>query len=71
MPVMDGLVATKQLRMMEISIPIIGLTGNALAEDQASFLEHGASVILTKPVDRKHLATVLKECLSRSNGISK
>lgn len=50
MPVMDGLERARRLRAAGICAPIVAVTGNALAEDQADFRNVGANVVLTKPV---------------------
>ena len=49
MPVMDGLELTRRLRAGGVRAPIVAVTGNALQEDQAAFIEAGASAVLTKP----------------------
>lgn len=46
MPVMDGMTATRLLRERGITVPIVGVTGNALDEDIRSFVEAGANEIL-------------------------
>ena len=63
MPVMDGRRATLRLRQMGVTIPIVGVTGNSLVEDQMVFLSAGANVILTKPVDRKTLSNCIEDYL--------
>ena len=55
MPVMDGLELTRALRGAGVCAPIIAVTGNALAEDQASFRHAGADTVLTKPVSAAKL----------------
>jgi CheY-like chemotaxis protein len=50
MPNMDGPTATRKIRKLGFSGPIIGVTGNALPSDQSAFLDAGASRILIKPV---------------------
>lgn len=59
MPVLDGYQATSQLRAMGVRIPILGVTGNALAEDRETFARAGADDVMCKPVDRARLQTVL------------
>lgn len=49
MPIMNGLEATKEIRKMNIKIPIIALTGNAFLSEQKAFEEAGANGFLTKP----------------------
>jgi len=54
MPDMDGITATKAIRVMEKGqgrhIPIIGLSAQALKEDQQASLDAGMDDYLTKPV---------------------
>jgi signal transduction histidine kinase/CheY-like chemotaxis protein len=58
MPVMNGPSAARQLRQNRCNLLIIGVTGNVLPEDKAFFLEHGADLVLTKPLD---VSELLKE----------
>lgn len=63
MPIMDGLEATRQIRLDPelINIPIIALTALAMIGDQEKCLEAGANAYLSKPVKLKELtATILK-----------
>jgi len=53
MPVMDGVTATCSMRDLGCAGYIVGVTGNALAEDVDSFLEKGANIVLTKPLSIK------------------
>ena len=55
MPKMDGLEATRQIRKAGFKGPILGCTGNALAEDVAAYIEAGANTVLTKPISLAHL----------------
>jgi len=53
MPVMNGIEATSKIRAMhpdKASIPIIALTADASAENNAQCMAAGANVFLTKPV---------------------
>ena len=45
MPVMDGATATRRLREKGLTIPIIGVTGNALEEDINTFIQAGANEV--------------------------
>ena len=61
MPVMDGLEASRRIRSGGHRMLIVGVTGNALAEDIDQFLAAGADCVVTKPVS----VTGLKETLER------
>jgi CheY-like chemotaxis protein len=50
MPVMDGWQATRSLRDAGYTGVVLGVTGNALAEDTAAFVAAGADAVLIKPV---------------------
>jgi CheY-like chemotaxis protein len=63
MPVLSGLEATTILRKQGIRIPIIAVTGNALAEDVQAFLQAGADAVLLKPTGRQALVQALRKYL--------
>ena len=50
MPVMNGLQATQCIRRMGYINPIVGVTGNSLPEQITEFMDHGATHVLSKPV---------------------
>ena len=50
MPVMDGPVATKTLKSMGCRTAVVGITGNILPDDVASFRDAGALDVLHKPL---------------------
>ncbi len=64
MPNQNGDDATAALRALGMSVPVIGLTGDAHPDDIESFLAKGATEVLTKPVPRAVLQTVLARYLS-------
>lgn len=51
MPVMDGYEATRQIRLLNPSIPIIGMTANAMESDVKACLDVGMNAHMAKPVD--------------------
>ena len=62
MPVMDGTVATQQIRRLPGAagqIPIIAMTANAMAEDRAAYLAVGMNGYVAKPIDTGLLAETL------------
>ncbi|MFK7828652.1 MAG: ATP-binding protein [Congregibacter sp.] len=59
MPGMDGLEATSRMRQMGMTLPVIGLTANALLEDRARCLAAGMDDHQAKPYTREQLAEVL------------
>ncbi|KAJ1433368.1 CheY-like superfamily [Ochromonadaceae sp. CCMP2298] len=62
MPRMNGPTATKTLRDMGCDLPIVGLTGNVLAEDLQFFMEHGLNFVLTKPLTAELLLETIDKC---------
>lgn len=59
MPVMDGMEATTCIRNMNIDVPVIALTGNALEGDEETYLAKGMNDYLAKPVHRNQLTRTL------------
>ncbi|TFL07617.1 hypothetical protein BDV98DRAFT_497658 [Pterulicium gracile] len=60
MPVMTGEQAVSQLRLLGRQDYVVGCTGNALSQDQQSYLKAGANQILTKPIMMKQLKAVME-----------
>ena len=63
MPVMDGLEATRQLRLQPrlCKLPVVAMTANAFGEDRQHCLEAGMNDHVGKPVDPDQLyATLLR-----------
>ena len=60
MPKMNGVEATRRLREMKFSNMIVGVTGNSMDEDLLEFSNCGADLVLTKPMTRACLVTLLK-----------
>ena len=61
MPKMDGIEATKIIREMGYTQPIIALTANALLGRAEMFLKNGFDGFVSKPIDSRELNLVLNE----------
>jgi osomolarity two-component system sensor histidine kinase TcsA len=59
MPVLDGLEATSQIRSMDVDVPIVALTANALKGDAETYFATGMNDYIGKPVHRNQLLRVL------------
>lgn len=67
MPVMDGLQATRLIRMSEqedsVSIPIIAMSANAFSEDRKKSIESGMNGYLVKPIQVNKARELLRKCI--------
>ncbi len=66
MPVMGGHEATRKLRKLQYSKPIIALTAHAMNEEKLKCMESGFNEYLTKPVQRNLLIEVLQRYAPQS-----
>jgi CheY-like chemotaxis protein len=68
MPVLDGLEATRRLRLTEQGRTqrVVALTANATDEVRRACEEAGMDAFLTKPVSREQLRGTLAEIMVRS-----
>mmetsp|Transcript_18942 Transcript_18942/g.26111 ORF Transcript_18942/g.26111 Transcript_18942/m.26111 type:complete len:108 (+) Transcript_18942:280-603(+) len=55
MPVVNGVEATKRLRMSGYKNLIVGVTGNVLEDDVGEFLAAGADLVMFKPLKMAQL----------------
>ncbi len=63
MPVMDGVTASKIIREMGVTIPIIALTANVIKEDMDNFMASGMNGHIAKPINFNKLnETLLQYC---------
>ncbi len=67
MPEMNGLEATRELRALNITTPIVAMTANVMQRNRRQFFEIGGDDFLAKPIDREGLRTILQEYLSTAD----
>ena len=60
MPVMDGPTATRSIRELGFTAPVLGVTGNGQDFDIAKFVESGANKVFTKPLDVQGFRAYMK-----------
>jgi CheY-like chemotaxis protein len=72
MPHMDGLEATRKIRLLDgyANTPILAMTANAFAEDKARCLASGMNAFLTKPMPPEELYAALLDALNVTSRIA-
>jgi Amt family ammonium transporter len=60
MPVMDGCLATRQLREAGYRLPIVAMTAHAMAGDREEFIAAGCNDYISKPIDVSALLNLVK-----------
>lgn len=70
MPIMDGISLVKHIRDCEDSqrseIPVVAITADVVPERITACLEAGMDEVVTKPVDLKNMAAIIKKAVSGS-----
>jgi len=64
MPIMNGLQATREIRKISETVPIIAQTANAFEADHQNAREAGCNDIITKPIKSSLLLPLVKKYLS-------
>lgn len=67
MPKMDGVEATKILRGMGYTKPIVALTANAISGSAQMFMDNGFDGFISKPIDVYELDAALKKFVPKSS----
>ena len=65
MPKMSGTITLKKIKEREIEIPVVALTANALTGMKESYLESGFDDYISKPMEKKEVATVLNKIFEK------
>mgnify|MGYP000621525302 FL=1 len=61
MPVMDGLEATRKIKAVNPTLPVIAVTAYAYDHDREKALQAGCNDYMTKPMDVTELKQKLSE----------
>jgi signal transduction histidine kinase len=59
MPIMDGIMVTKELRSLQFNGLIIGVTGEEDKQEKENFIKSGVDYIITKPLDNVKLNMII------------
>lgn len=65
MPRMNGLEATRRIRVFDKDIPIIAVSANAFYTDRVNALEAGCNEYLTKPIKKQELLSLLESTMAQ------
>ena len=63
LPVMDGYEAARQIHQRYPTLPVIGISANAMKSDHEKAIAAGCTDYLTKPIDENILLKKLQEYL--------
>ena len=66
MPIMDGCLATRQLREAGYRLPVVAVTANAMMGDREKFIAAGCNDYMSKPFAASELVNFVKRWVSVS-----
>ncbi len=61
MPIINGMDATKIIRIKDKKVPIVALSANVMIEDRQNYLDAGMNDFLSKPIERDKLFKTIQE----------
>jgi len=64
MPIMDGYMATREIKKINPKLPVIAQTAYALGDDKFKCIDAGCDEYITKPIRKNSLFELLSEFLS-------
>jgi CheY-like chemotaxis protein len=67
MPELDGYGAAAEIRKAGLTIPVVALTANAMAEDRARCISAGCTDYLPKPIERAQLLATAATYIRKDN----
>ena len=67
MPIKDGFTLAKEIRMLDVNIPIVFLTAKSMKEDAIEGFSVGADDYITKPFSMEELLLRIKAILRRTD----
>ena len=67
LPILDGIEATRIIRLNKDSVPIVALTANDSDDDRNICLEAGMDSFLTKPINKQKLIEAIKHYMVWDN----
>ncbi|MDO6514465.1 ATP-binding protein [Neptuniibacter sp. 2_MG-2023] len=64
MPVMDGIEATRQIRLVNNTVPIVALTANVITSEHQKLMNAGVNHVLLKPINDHELCHTIEKFLA-------